>query len=233
MIKTYRVLAIITNQSETQKAIYSFLQEHFDYLFEIIIYYQNALPEEIAAYDVIFSFKDDTYPIKTFLFSESADQAGYYLVPDSLKDSQKAYELARTLTQLYQQLTSNLQTYLQQFPSQMRMANAKGQILYHNHQFNGSFLPSDENHLETWIWQHLRKQGNLHLLLPFASLDHIYFQSYYGLQDENGCYVGSLDLVQDLKPILAQYLDETAQAIVGWSDVTSGPSISTDKPDYP
>ncbi|HGN5283293.1 TPA: multidrug transporter, partial [Streptococcus pyogenes] len=31
--------------------------------------------------------------------------------------------------------------------------------------------------------------------------------------------------VQDIKPLLNQYLEETGQAIVGWSDVTSGPSI--------
>ncbi|XCY70531.1 hypothetical protein ABG808_00375 [Streptococcus iniae] len=64
--------------------------------------------------------------------------------------------------------------------------------------------------------------------MPSASLDHIYFQSYYAIRDHQKHYLGSIDIVQDLKPILSQYLDETAQAIVGWSDVTSGPSISDD-----
>lgn len=38
--------------------------------------------------------------------------------------------------------------------------------------------------------------------------------------------LGVITFIQDLKPVLASYLNESGQAIVGWSDVTSGPSSS-------
>ena len=37
-----------------------------------------------------------------------------------------------------------------------------------------------------------------------------------------------LPYIQDLRPLLSSYLKETSQAIVAWSDTTSGPSIGND-----
>ena len=42
----------------------------------------------------------------------------------------------------------------------------------------------------------------------------------------SGELLGVITFIQDLKPVLASYLNESGQAIVGWSDVTSGPSSS-------
>ncbi|MCC9969815.1 hypothetical protein HK345_05185, partial [Streptococcus agalactiae] len=40
--------------------------------------------------------------------------------------------------------------------------------------------------------------------------------------------VGYIEHVHNIKPLLEGYLKESGQAIVGWSDVTSGASISND-----
>ena len=73
---------------------------------------------------------------------------------------------------------------------------------------------------------------NNHPKMPFIfkflpnHFDHILFQTYQAVKDDSGELLGVITFIQDLKPVLASYLNESGQAIVGWSDVTSGPSSS-------
>ena len=62
--------------------------------------------------------------------------------------------------------------------------------------------------------------------IPSSSFSHILLQHYQGLLSQDGQLLGVLAQVIDLTPLLATYLEESGQALVGWSDTTSGASIS-------
>lgn len=228
MKKRPKLLALYQVDSNFQKSFYQILSDTYSELFEITIAeYESHEPKSLN-YQALFSFMPIESTLPVFYFSEIVTSQGFYITDSKLKDGQTVLALSSALNQFYQSLNSSL---LDAFPFQIRQSDHTGQMIYHNHQFNGSFFPEDDQELEGWIYRQFKtnpQEATKHFLLPTASSDHIYFQSYYGLQDENGQYLGTLDFVQDLKPILAQYLEETAQAIVGWSDVTSGPSISDD-----
>ena len=88
-------------------------------------------------------------------------------------------------------------------------------LVYSNKQSDGSFFPEPEpKKLPDWIWQDLQLQESksLHFQLPTESFQDMIIQYY----------------IQNIKPLLSSYHNETGQAIVGWSDVTSGASIKND-----
>lgn len=222
-----KILALYQEESSFQKDFFHILAKTYSDLFAIDLA-PLSNDNQLQDYQAIFAFSDIEKALPLFLFTEMVTSKGFYITEEKVKDGQAILALSSALNQFYQSLNSSL---LDAFPFQIRQSDHTGQIIYHNHQFNGSFFPEDDQELEGWIYRQFQtnpQAATKHFLLPTASSDHIYFQSYYGLQDPDGHYIGTLDLVQDLKPILAQYLEETAQAIVGWSDVTSGPSISDD-----
>lgn len=227
MIKRFPILALFDADHLFQKFAFEKLKETFHDLFLMDIIDQKE-SYVINNYSGVFSFSslEVTCPLLLFSEQETGDDLSFYISPSTFENGQSSLDLSRHLIQFFQQLNDAL---LNQFPYQMRLAHQNGDFIWHNQQFNGSFFPDQESTLEAWILSQFQNQKNLsekHFLLPSASLDHIYFQSYFALRNQEGQYLGSFDMVQDLKPILAQYLEETAQAIVGWSDVTSGPSIS-------
>lgn len=104
-------------------------------------------------------------------------------------------------------------------------------LIYSNHRSDGSFFTENESEkLPEWIWQSLHQspEKSLHLQIPTDSFEAILMQTYQLILDNSGKSLGVITYIQDLKPLLSSYLKETGQAIVAWSDTTSGPSIGND-----
>lgn len=104
-------------------------------------------------------------------------------------------------------------------------------LIYSNHRSDGSFFTENESEkLPEWIWQSLHQspEKSLHLQIPTDSFEAILMQTYQLILDNSGKSPGVITYIQDLRPLLSSYLKETSQAIVAWSDTTSGPSIGND-----
>lgn len=104
-------------------------------------------------------------------------------------------------------------------------------LIYSNNRSDGSFFTENESKkLPEWIWQSLHQspEKNLHLQIPTDSFEAILMQTYQLILDDSGKSLGVITYIQDLRPLLSSYLKETSQAIVAWSDTTSGPSIGND-----
>ena len=104
-------------------------------------------------------------------------------------------------------------------------------LIYSNHRSDGSFFTEYESEkLPEWIWQSLHQspEKSLHLQIPTDSFEAILMQTYQLILDNSGKSLGVITYIQDLRPLLSSYLKETSQAIVAWSDTTSGPSIGND-----
>ncbi|MFC5630693.1 MULTISPECIES: PAS domain-containing protein [Streptococcus] len=120
--------------------------------------------------------------------------------------------------------------YLDYFPYKTAFYDKDLKLTYSNHKPDGTFFPESCDKLPDWIWQELRHstEKSLHLDIPNESFGKIYMQSYTMLYDDSGDFQGVMEMVQDFKPLLSSYLENSGQALVGWSDVTSGASISND-----
>ncbi len=119
---------------------------------------------------------------------------------------------------------------LANLPYQLSFYDKQLQLAYSNNQVDNIFIPNNvDQTLAPWIWESLQEnpQHALHFQVPTESFESIIMQSYQVVYDENDQFQGVYSYIQDLKPLLSAYLNESGQAIVGWSDVTSGASIST------
>lgn len=128
-------------------------------------------------------------------------------------------------------VTSTNQLPLDQLPLHVALTNQDNQVTYHNGQPKDPFLPLDiePEPVPDWIIEEVKTKSDhaVHLLLPSISFEQILIQSYQGLYDQSQ-FKGIFQQVQDIKPMLASYLKETGQALVGWSDTVSGASIKND-----
>ena len=62
--------------------------------------------------------------------------------------------------------------------------------------------------------------------IPTDSFDQILIQTYQNFAlDKEGNVLGFWETIYDLKQPLKTYLDSSAQALVAWSDATSGASF--------
>lgn len=118
--------------------------------------------------------------------------------------------------------------YLDFLPYKTAIYDKNLNLIYSNGKPDGSFFSSQEEKLPDWIWQDLQnaKEKSLHMEVPNEAFGKIFMQSYQMLYDADGHFQGVLESVQDIKPLLSSYLENSGQALVGWSDVTSGASIS-------
>ncbi|MFC3931676.1 sodium transporter [Streptococcus dentapri] len=118
--------------------------------------------------------------------------------------------------------------FLTLLPYRLAFYDRNLQLIYSNNQPDGSFfLEADEQTLPQWIWEALQQASEKALFLPLAndSFDQILIQSYQALYDADGNFRGVVSYIQDFQPVLSTYLKESGQALVGWSDTTSGASI--------
>ncbi len=125
----------------------------------------------------------------------------------------------------------NIEELIAHLPYQASFYDNNLSLIYSNNRSDGSFFPENESEkLPEWIWQNLHQvpERVLHLQIPTDSFDAILIQTYQLISDSSGKSLGVITYIQDLKPLLSSYLKETGQAIVAWSDTTSGPSIGND-----
>ncbi|SUN46456.1 Na+ driven multidrug efflux pump [Streptococcus equi subsp. equi] len=225
MTKTIYTLALVDDKNNLQKTFFTTLSQEFSYLFHITIVRQLTT-EQLKKAQAIFTFQNLEASLPVLYFNQADKKQGFTVSDHTFTDSQQTLRLAKYLMQFYQALAPHFLTYL---PFQARIADHQGQIIFDNHRFNGSFFASDEHDvIEDWILTDLHKAatGSKLYLIPTASQDHIYMQQYQALYDDTEQFVGVYDMILDFKPMLQHYLEETGQAIVGWSDVISGPSLS-------
>ncbi|MGT2742938.1 PAS domain-containing protein [Streptococcus plurextorum] len=121
--------------------------------------------------------------------------------------------------------------YLDFLPYKTAFYDQNLQLAYSNGKADGTFFPSQDQVLPQWVWQELSQstEKSLHLEIPNEAFGQVFMQSYIMLFDDSGDFQGVMETVQDIKPILSSYLENSAQALVGWSDVISGASISNEK----
>ncbi|MCY7187415.1 sodium transporter [Streptococcus gallolyticus] len=125
----------------------------------------------------------------------------------------------------------NIEELIAHLPYRASFYDNNLRLIYSNNRSDGSFFPENESEkLPEWIWQNLHQipERVLHLQIPTDSFDAILIQTYQLISDSSGKSLGVITYIQDLKPLLSSYLNETGQAIVAWSDTTSGPSIGND-----
>ena len=125
----------------------------------------------------------------------------------------------------------NIEELIAHLPYQASFYDNNLSLVYSNNRYDGSVFSKNEvKKLPKWIWQNLHQvpERVIHLQIPTDSFDAILIQTYQLISDSSGKSLGVITYIQDLKPLLSSYLNETGQAIVAWSDTTSGPSIGND-----
>lgn len=125
----------------------------------------------------------------------------------------------------------NIEELIAHLPYRASFYDNNLSLIYSNNRYDGSVFSKNESEkLPKWIWQNLHQvpERVLHLQIPTDCFDAILIQTYQLISDSSGKSLGVITYIQDLKPLLSSYLNETGQAIVAWSDTTSGPSIGND-----
>lgn len=123
---------------------------------------------------------------------------------------------------------TKIKDILKHLPYKIAFYDETGKPLYCNGQNDGSLLPDQEARaLEPWLLDEIVKspRKSLSYQVPSQAFDQILMQTYQAALNQEGQVIGIMETVTDFKGPLASYLDETAQALVPWSDATSGPSI--------
>ncbi|MGT2935963.1 multidrug transporter [Streptococcus castoreus] len=229
MIRPISILALLNLEDDLQYTFITELSSHFPHLFAIKMkdHRHTFNATDWTNYQAIFSFQQHSIDLPTLYFKCSEVGQGFTISKGLFDNAHEILELVQYITQFYQKFDGQFLHYL---PLQARLANQDGQIIIDNHGFNGSFFPLTEKQIEPWILDDLKSGTSINksFIVPSGSLDHIYMQHYHALKNNQGQVVGVFNTIQDIKPLLSQYLEETGQAIVGWSDVTSGPSITSD-----
>lgn len=126
---------------------------------------------------------------------------------------------------------TSIKTIMNQLPNKIAFYDKKGLPLYNNGQADGSLLPDQEAQpLEDWLLKKLTENPtkSLSFQVPTQAFDQILMQTYQAALDEQGQIIGIMETITDFKEPLTTYLEDSAQALVGWSDATSGPSIKSE-----
>lgn len=189
----------------------------------------------VVTVDLVANYPEDLAPPydgQLLLKDESFPGLACYQLPTDLDPYQLSQiELVQLVWEISQFVTNLDQLSLNQLPLHIALTNKNNQVIYHNGRPKDPFLfdELDQAPVEDWIIDAVKESPNhaVHLLLPSLSFEQILIQSYQGLY-EQGQMTGIFQQVQDIKPLLASYLKETGQALVGWSDTVSGASIKTD-----
>lgn len=184
--------------------------------------------------DLITDYPDDlsNYTGQLVLSNPPLPNLASYQLPDHFKPDQLSQtELVDLIWGISQFVVSKDLLLLDHLPLHVALTDQNNQLTYHNGKPKDPFLPldTDPEPVPDWIIEEVKTRPDhaVHLLLPSISFEQILIQSYQGLYDQDQ-FKGIFQQVQDIKPILASYLKETGQALVGWSDTVSGASIKND-----
>lgn len=198
---------------------------HYAKLFHFELIESTYFSKEIRA-NGVFSFSELNYDIPTLLFSQEVESNYFYAKPEELWETKDIFLLNDLLFDFKSQLdNTNLMSF---FPNDLVIEDSYGTAQV-NHLLNPYFF--ENTGIDDWIKNDslFLEKGQIHFLEPNDSFDQIMMDSYYLLRDNDEQIKGYAYQKQDIKPILKSYLDETAQALVGWSDVVSGASIKNEE----
>lgn len=204
---------------ENDEIFLEWLQSSFSNLFDLILIKGTVTNNQVGHYISLNKNQQ--------LLLYSANQEILLNIPEDFSDNASfILQLSQQLTQFYQVLN----TYPDKHPMKLTFFDENGQVVYDNKGFDGNFFSFNQEAqpLEDWIQEKLKNDTKHHLTLtvPSPSFDHILIQDYRGLYDQDGNFFGTFSQVIDLKPLLEAYLEDSGQALVGWSDTTSGASIT-------
>lgn len=141
-----------------------------------------------------------------------------------------------------------LNHFLNSMPMELTYADSNNQFLYYNHKLDAEDMlatrrtaqvgnPLAECHPErafssvAWVIQQLRngKEDVVRTHVPTHGPDKYVVHSYQAIRDEDGNYLGINEYVQDIKPIIDWYLEQTGQQLTGGSvDAVSGATTKVD-----
>lgn len=141
-----------------------------------------------------------------------------------------------------------LNYFLNSMPLELTYADSNNQFLYYNHMLDaedmlakrspnqvGSALA--ECHPErtysgvAWVIQQLRsgKQDQVKVHVPTHGPDKFVVHTYQAMHDADGHYAGINEYIQDIKPIVDWYLEQTGQQLTGGDvDAVSGATSQVD-----
>ncbi|MBP1915141.1 NAD(P)H-dependent FMN reductase [Lederbergia galactosidilyticus] len=146
-------------------------------------------------------------------------------------------------------LTVNqLNHFLNSMPAELTYADSNNQFLYYNHKIEAEDMlasrrpeqvgnPLAECHPKqafsgvSWVIQQLRKgkQDVVKTHVPTHGPDKFVVHNYQAIRDEEGNYLGINEYVQDIKPIIDWYLEQTGQQLTGGDvDAVSGATSKVD-----
>ncbi|MXQ48260.1 hypothetical protein GRB29_02400 [Streptococcus pneumoniae] len=204
---------------ENDEIFLEWLQSSFSNLFDLILIKGTVTNNQVGHYISLNKNQQ--------LLLYSANQEILLNIPEDFSDNASfILQLSQQLTQFYQVLN----TYPDKHPMKLTFFDEDGQVVYDNKGFDGNFISFNQEAqpLEDWIQEKIKNDTKHHLTLtvPSPSFDHILIQDYRGLYDQDGNFFGTFSQVIDLKPLLEAYLEDSGQALVGWSDTTSGASIT-------
>lgn len=122
---------------------------------------------------------------------------------------------------------NDLTTLLNHLPYKLAAYDAKGNFIYDNGGADGSFFPHDADNLPDWVMSEVLASPTktISYPIPTDSFEQILIQTYQAATDQEGQVLGFWETIFDLKQPLQTYLDSSAQALVAWSDATSGASF--------
>lgn len=141
-----------------------------------------------------------------------------------------------------------LNHFLNSMPAELTFADSNNQFLYYNYKFEAEEMlasrspeqvgnPLAKCHPEqaysnvAWVIQQLRtgKEDVVRTHVPTHGPDKFVVHSYQAIRDEEGNYIGINEYVQDIKPIIDWYLEQTGQQLVGGNvDSVSGATTKVD-----
>ncbi|MGQ9412569.1 hypothetical protein [Streptococcus pluranimalium] len=204
---------------ENDEIFLEWLQSSFSNLFDLILIKGTVTNNQVGHYISLNKNQQ--------LLLYSANQEILLNIPEDFSDNASfILQLSQQLTQFYQVLN----TYPDKHPMKLTFFDENGQVVYDNKGFDGNFFSFNQEAqpLEDWIQEKIKNDTKHHLTLtvPSPSFDQILLQDYRGLYDQDGNFFGTFSQVIDLKPLLEAYLEDSGQALVGWSDTTSGASIT-------
>lgn len=204
---------------ENDEIFLEWLQSSFSNLFDLILIKGTVTNNQLGHYISLNKNQQ--------LLLYSGNQEILLNIPEDFSDNASfILQLSQQLTQFYQVLN----TYPDKHPMKLTFFDENGQVVYDNKGFDGNFFSFNQEAqpLEDWIQEKIKNDTKHHLTLtvPSPSFDQILLQDYRGLYDQDGNFFGTFSQVIDLKPLLEAYLEDSGQALVGWSDTTSGASIT-------
>src|SRR5690606_22226079 len=141
-----------------------------------------------------------------------------------------------------------LNYFLKSMPAELTYADSNNQFLYYNHKCDAEDMlasrrpeqvgyPLAECHPKrafssvAWVIQQLRngKEDVVRTHVPTHGPDKFVVHSYQAIRDEEGNYLGINEYVQDIKPIIDWYLEQSGQQLTGSNvDAVSGATSKVD-----